>query len=252
MNNTGHTVLVRVSDSEVPVYLRGGPLVYSYTFSEIIFHWAGPDNLDGSEHSINHHSFPAEIQIFGYNSDLYDSMSVARQKVRGLVAVSLMVQLEDGGARLEQEHSRSHSGLGAVLARLANIKYRGEQTNIPRLSLAHIIPSTGEFITYEGSTTYPGCWETVTWIVMNKPLYVSRQEMEMFYQLRQGDGPVMEKAPLGNNLRPRQPVNNRAVRTNIALTKHQTGGGTCSQDLPRIVYTTSDWIHGIDTANTLV
>merc|ERR1719225_2289661 len=102
MNNTGHTVLVRVSDSEVPVYLRGGPLVYSYTFSEIIFHWAGPDNLDGSEHSINHHSFPAEIQIFGYNSDLYDSMSVARQKVRGLVAVSLMVQLEDGGARLEQ------------------------------------------------------------------------------------------------------------------------------------------------------
>ena len=28
---------------------------------------------------------------------------------------------------------------------------------------------------------------------------------------------VMEKAALGNNLRPRQPLNNRAVRTNIAV-----------------------------------
>jgi len=75
--------------------------------------------------------------------------------------------------------------------------------------------------------------------------------MEMFYQLRQGDSPAMEKAPLGNNLRPRQPVNNRAVRTNIALSKQQAGGETCSQDLPKIVYTTSDWIHSIDT-NKLV
>ena len=243
MNNTGHTVLVRVSDSEVPVYLRGGPLVYSYTFSEIIFHWAGPDNLDGSEHSINHHSFPAEIQIFGYNSDLYDSMSVARQKVRGLVAVSLMVQLEDGGARLEQEHSRTHSGLGAVLARLANIEYRGEQTNIPRLSLAHIIPSTGEFITYEGSTTYPGCWETVTWIMMNKPVYVSKQEMELFHQLSQGaDSTGGAQTGVGNNLRPRQNLNRRIVRTNIDL-KYQ---GDCNVDTSsERQFQANTWLHQV-------
>ena len=71
----------------------------------------------------------------------------------------------------------------------------------------------------QGSTTYPGCWETVTWAVMNKPLYLSKQEMELFHSLRQGDTPMMEKAPLGHNLRPRQPRNNRAVRTNIALSR---------------------------------
>ena len=38
---------------------------------------------------------------------------------------------------------------------------------------------------YQGSTTYPGCWETVTWLVMNKPLYLSKQEMELFHGLRQ-------------------------------------------------------------------
>ena len=37
----------------------------------------------------------------------------------------------------------------------------------------------------QGSTTYPGCWETVTWLVMNKPLYLSKQEMELFHGLRQ-------------------------------------------------------------------
>ena len=43
----------------------------------------------------------------------------------------------------------------------------------------------------------------------------------MFQSLRQGDTPAHEKAPLGNNLRPRQPLNNRAVRTNIALQKQK-------------------------------
>ena len=49
----------------------------------------------------------------------------------------------------------------------------------------------------------------------------TRQEMEMFQSLRQGDTPAHEKAPLGNNLRPRQPLNNRAIRTNIALQKQK-------------------------------
>ena len=158
-----------------------------------------------------------------------------------MVGVAVMLQIRG------DTPDKSSSGLSRLVSRLGQVKYRGDTARLHQISLASLLPNTGDYVTYEGSTTYPGCWETVTWIVMNKPLYVSRQEMEMFYQLRQGDGPVMEKAPLGNNLRPRQPVNNRAVRTNIALTKHQTGGGTCSQDLPRTVYTTSDWIHGIHT-----
>ena len=64
--------------------------------------------------------------------------------------------------------------------------------------------------------------------------------MALFQGLRQGDGPNMEKAPLGDNLRPRytyimsiyniynliiyrQPLNNRAVRTNIALQGQKVG-----------------------------
>jgi len=83
---------------------------------------------------------------------------------------------------------------------------------------------------------------------MNKPLYLSKQEMELFHGLRQGDSPMMEKAPLGNNLRPRQPLNNRAVRTNIALSRQKDHEGElCTEELPRVVYTTNDWIHSLNT-----
>ena len=227
--------------------MTGGPLQYQYQAEQLVLHWGrGEGGPGGSEHSINQQSWPAELQLYGYNSQLYNNLSEAQEEPGGVVGVAVMLQIRG------DTPDKSSSGLSRLVSRLGQVKYRGDTARLHQISLASLLPNTGDYVTYEGSTTYPGCWETVTWIVMNKPLYVSRQEMEMFYQLRQGDGPVMEKAPLGNNLRPRQPVNNRAVRTNIALTKHQTGGGTCSQDLPRIVYTTSDWIHGIHAANTLV
>ena len=53
--------------------------------------------------------------------------------------------------------------------------YRGQSHPVNNLNLAEILPDTDHYMTYEGSTTYPGCWETVTWIVMNKPIYISRQ-----------------------------------------------------------------------------
>ena len=99
-----------MSESEsAPVNITGGPLQYTYRFvstikannllnnpstrfTEIILHW-GKDGQPGSEHSINHHSFPAEVQVFGYNSNLYPDMEAARKGVRGLVAISLMVQV---------------------------------------------------------------------------------------------------------------------------------------------------------------
>ena len=43
---------------------------------------------------------------------------------------------------------------------------------------------------------------------MNKPVYISNQEMNMFYGLSQGsDNTAGEQAGLGDNLRPRQNLN---------------------------------------------
>ena len=206
----------------------------------IITKWnlAGSSSVGGSEHSVNHQSWPGEIQIYGYNSQLYSNLTQAQEMPGGVVAVSVMLQVKGE----TPDADVSSSGLHRIVSKLSQVdikwwlsrlhdrsmviyhvqvRYRGDYARIHQMSLSSIMPNTADYITYEGSTTYPGCWESVTWIVMNKPVYISKQEMEMFHMLRQGDSPMMEKAPLGNNLRPRQPVNSRAVRTNIALHKQK-------------------------------
>jgi len=238
ITNTGQTLVLKVSDDEVPVNITGGPLAYKYQFQEMIFHW-GEKGSPGSEHTVNEHSFPAEIQLYGFNSDLYNNLSVAREYPGGVVGVAIMVQVKGESPRLEHDHM--HSGLGHIISKLPSIKYSGDTTRIQQLSLATIMPNTADYVTYEGSTTFPGCWETTTWVVMNKPVYISKRELDTFYQLRQGDK-IMEKAPLGNNLRPRQPLNNRAVRTNIALQAQKAPSPSCSEELPTVTYTSSEWL----------
>ena len=49
----------------------------------------------------------------------------------------------------------------------------GQEATIRHLSVYKLLPATSDYITYDGSMTQPGCQETVTWIIMNKPLYMS-------------------------------------------------------------------------------
>ena len=80
------------------------------------------------------------------------------------------------------------------------VKYRGQSHPIHGINLQEMMPNTLHFMSYEGSVTYPGCWETVTWIVLNKPIYISAQDLFGLRMLMQGDE-VNPKAPLARNSR---------------------------------------------------
>lgn len=43
------------------------------------------------------------------------------------------------------------------------------------------LPVTPSFVTYEGSLTRPGCMETVTWVILNKPIHVSHSQVSNAY-----------------------------------------------------------------------
>lgn len=62
--NTGHGIVFRVSDleSEPAVFIRGGPLSYSYRFYELHLHYGKSDD-QGSEHTIASKQFPAEVRM---------------------------------------------------------------------------------------------------------------------------------------------------------------------------------------------
>lgn len=140
---------------------------------------------------------------------------------------------------------------------------KGSSTPIRHLSLKALLPNTEQYMTYEGSTTHPGCWESAVWIIYNKPIYITKQEVRHFHIIKCKfsadllafsyisvsfiisfvflyESPLMfvsvsflssfqlyalrklmqgsqesPKAPLGNNVRPLQPLHYRTVRTNI-------------------------------------
>lgn len=61
LQNTGQSLVFRVEkDSKHQVNISGGPLSYRYQFEEIYFHYGMEDNR-GSEHQIDHHTFPGEV-----------------------------------------------------------------------------------------------------------------------------------------------------------------------------------------------
>lgn len=47
-----------------------------------------------------------------------------------------------------------------------------------KFSIYDLLPDTKNYITYEGSLTRPGCQESVTWIIMNKPVYVKKSQVK--------------------------------------------------------------------------
>ncbi|XP_053983700.1 carbonic anhydrase-related protein 10 isoform X1 [Hylaeus volcanicus] len=213
--NTGQFLLFRANrDAKVRVNITGGPLAYHYQFEEIHIHY-GLYDAHGSEHRINNYAFPAEIQVYGFNAELYHNMSEAQEKSQGLVAISIMVQI---GETL-------HPELRTMTSAFGNLTYRGDVAEIGTLSLIKLLPNTKGYMTYEGSMTHPACWETAVWLILNKPIYITAQELYALRKLMQGPQKT-PKAPLGNNSRPVQSLHFRTIRTNIDFRKPTRGRTT--------------------------
>lgn len=51
---------------------------------------------------------------------------------------------------------------------------------VKRLSIRGLLPDTDYYMTYDGSTTMPACYETVTWLILNKPIYITKQQVCKF------------------------------------------------------------------------
>lgn len=71
----------------------------------------------------------------------------------------------------------SNPELRMLTDQLDKIRFGGDETPVKRLSVRGLLPDTEHFMTYEGSTTSPACHETVTWIVLNKPIYITKQQV---------------------------------------------------------------------------
>lgn len=81
------------------------------------------------------------------------------------------------------------------------------------IDIRQLLPTLDHYVTYEGSLTEPPCHETVQWIVLNKPIYVTDEQLSIIRNSINIDG---------DNFRPLQATNYRCVRTNIMRNFNKT------------------------------
>ncbi|XP_076031380.1 carbonic anhydrase-related protein 10-like isoform X2 [Oratosquilla oratoria] len=195
--------------------ISGGPLHYRYRLANAVIRWSsvfvsGESDSDnshdaieyGSEHSIDGEHFPAEIQLYFYNTDLYSNMSHASGRTGGVAAVSTLVKVGwQSDAVLQQWTDHIHL-----------IPFKGKSVWLSDVPVRELFPSP-LYLTYEGSTTTPPCEEGVAWILFNKPVYITAEQLWRLQTLRRG-AHGHTSAVVGN-VRPVQPLYGRALRTNI-------------------------------------
>uniref|UniRef100_A0A182LT46 Carbonic anhydrase n=1 Tax=Anopheles culicifacies TaxID=139723 RepID=A0A182LT46_9DIPT len=179
--------------------MRGGPLKTVYFFEQMHFHW-GPNNTQGSEHTIDGRRFPLEVHLVFYNG-LYGSFDDAKAEVDGLAVVGFMYEVVP---------SSSSFSLNSWANFLPQVRQPKSTLEIPFtrvFSLLNVVGRMGwSYYAYDGSLTTPPCLETVNWIVSTKRLAVTEQEMTRLRSLVGTNG-----APITLNYRPVQPQNTRRV-----------------------------------------
>ena len=88
LENSGRGILLHVVNKSV--YISGGPLSYEYRLKEMVLHY-GRENDRGSEHTISGHQFPAEIQLYLFNSQLYPNWTAAQSEANGVLAIGILI-----------------------------------------------------------------------------------------------------------------------------------------------------------------
>ncbi|THD28583.1 Carbonic anhydrase XIII [Fasciola hepatica] len=219
IRNTGQDIKVEFLDSSPPIILSGGPLSYEYRVFGALIKF-GSDSARGSDHQIDGFSFPAELQIYAFNFVLYPNISTAVASPNGLAGLSIFMKIGD----------HPSADLSALLATVVDVQLKGQFRRLNGLMMSALLPSTDQFITYQGSIPFPACYETVTWIVLNHAVIITEAQLESLRELR--IGPVKESGTMANNFRPTQKLNGRSVRTNIDFDPKNSH---CSVE-PRISY----------------
>ncbi|XP_043339686.1 carbonic anhydrase-related protein 10 isoform X4 [Odocoileus virginianus] len=122
---------------------------------------------------------------------------------------------------------------------ITRITYKNDAYLLQGLNIEELYPETSSFITYDGSMTIPPCYETANWIIMNKPVYITRMQMHSLRLLSQNQ-PSQIFLSMSDNFRPVQSLNNRCIRTNINFSLQ---GKDCPNNrAQKLQYRVNEWL----------
>ncbi|XP_059496148.1 carbonic anhydrase 12 isoform X2 [Stegostoma tigrinum] len=140
---------------------------HRYTAVQLHLHWGSETEALGSEHTINGRHYPSELHIVHYNSEKYNDISIAQDKVDGLAVLGILIEVGSFNAAYEQ-----------IFSHLTEIQFKGKEIKIPGFNINDLLPrELDEYFRYNGSLTTPPCYPSVMWTVFRKPVQISSEQL---------------------------------------------------------------------------
>jgi len=167
-----------------------------YDLLQLHLHW-GRNKNEGSEHHIAGIAHPLELHlVHTQRGNPYPTRSPG-----GLLAVSVMFEI-----------GKPNAVLAHMLNAIQENKFGRYGSSIPAartFDVRALLPEGFEsnYLTYKGSLTTPGCFQSVNWIIAGKTLTVSKEQLKTLRSVES----LKTGEPLTNNFRPVQPKNGRVI-----------------------------------------
>ncbi|KAJ7997382.1 hypothetical protein DPEC_G00228410 [Dallia pectoralis] len=194
IKNNGHSVQVNLNKD---AYVNGGHLEMPYKALQFHLHW-GRNGGPGSEHTVDGEQYPMELHIV-HIKEKYSNLEDALKDSTGVAVLGFFYE----------ESISPNRKYEPIIKAIRNITAPGTNTPLVDLSLEQLIlppENMTNYYRYLGSLTTPGCTEAVIWTVFEKPIYLSKEQLQEFSKLR-----FKDDKPMMANFRPVQPLNNRKV-----------------------------------------
>ncbi|XP_021355439.1 carbonic anhydrase 2-like [Mizuhopecten yessoensis] len=147
----------------------------AYDFRNLHFHF-GVEPSNGSEHSVDGKYYPAEAHLVHTRKE-EGGMSIV------VIGVFLSLQEEESAEPPNAEVKRIvEDYIGNIATLHAEIK--------AEIKPYAVLPNEQDCYTYTGSLTTPPCTEGVHWIIIQKPIVISRKDLDILRSLH-GESDLM-------------------------------------------------------------
>ncbi|NXR18691.1 CAH4 anhydrase, partial [Cinclus mexicanus] len=209
LENNGHTgkfVVCFFSPVKVALdsspKIGGGGLGRKYKAVEFHLHWGvpqEPQNIPGSEHSIDGEKYPMELHVVHIREDA-SNVAEAKKNPDGLAVLAFFVKADE-----------ENKNYATLLSKLENIQFKGQSAQMDPLPLMSLLPPEKDlwkYYRYQGSLTTPDCYEGVIWTIFEKPVELSLPQLSKFAALHFD---TKNSTAMTENFRPAQPLNGRKV-----------------------------------------
>ena len=201
LKNNGRALGFGVDSEIAPIKIAFRGL---YTLKQFHFHF-GCENESGSEHSIDGKRFPGEIH-FVFSNDKYSTMENVIQAPDGLLVIAFFLDVDE---------SVVNSEMNKINQLLTEVSLPKEKEAVEEgIQIINLVPALKEGIRnlkwfgYKGSLPAPPCFESVIWMVFQRPVKVKNAILDNWRKMLQGSHNRM-----CGNFRPVQPLNGRKIVT---------------------------------------